>query len=36
MKIYKNTPEADELALLLILIKGYEDKHIQIPKVNPI
>ncbi len=23
-------PEADELALLLVLIKDYEDKHIQI------
>ncbi len=32
----ENTPEADELALLLVLIKDYEDKHIQIPEVNPI
>lgn len=30
------TPEADELALLLVLVKDYEDKHIQIPEVNPI
>ena len=30
------TPEADELALLLVLIKDYEDKHIQIPQVNPL
>ncbi len=30
------TPEADELALLLVLIKDYEDKHIQIPAVDPI
>lgn len=32
----ENTPEADELALLLVLIKDYEDKHIQIPEINPI
>jgi HTH-type transcriptional regulator/antitoxin HigA len=32
----ENTPEADELALLLVLIKDYEDKHIKIPAVNPI
>lgn len=31
----ENTAEADELALLLVLIKDYEDKHIQIPLVNP-
>lgn len=31
----ENTAEADELALLLVLIKDYEDKHIQIPAVNP-
>ncbi|GAA4311896.1 helix-turn-helix domain-containing protein [Compostibacter hankyongensis] len=30
------TPEADELALLLVLIKDYEDKHIRIPEVNPL
>jgi HTH-type transcriptional regulator / antitoxin HigA len=30
------TAEADELALLLVLIKDYEDKHIQMPAVNPI
>ena len=30
------TPEADELSLLLLLVKDYEDKHIQIPEVNPI
>lgn len=29
------TPEADELALLLVLVKD-EDKHIRIPEVNPI
>jgi HTH-type transcriptional regulator/antitoxin HigA len=32
----ENTPEADELALLLVLIKDYEDKHIKIPEVDPI
>jgi len=32
----ENTPESDELALLLILIKHYEDRHIQIPEINPI
>lgn len=30
------TPEADELALLLVLVKDYEDKHIHVPTVNPI
>ena len=29
-------PEADELALLLVLVKDYEDKHIHIPEVDPI
>jgi HTH-type transcriptional regulator/antitoxin HigA len=32
----EGTHEADELALLLVLVKDYEDKHIQIPEVNPI
>ncbi|MEP6927260.1 MAG: helix-turn-helix domain-containing protein [Ginsengibacter sp.] len=32
----EGTPEADELALLLLLVKHYEDKHIHLPKVNPI
>lgn len=32
----EGTPEADELALLLVLIKDYEDKHIEIPDVDPI
>jgi HTH-type transcriptional regulator/antitoxin HigA len=30
------TPEGDELALLLVLIKDYEDKNIQIPEIDPI
>ena len=29
-------PEADELALLLVLVKDYEDKHIHLPEINPI
>lgn len=29
-------PESDELALLLVLIKDYEDKHIRVPQVDPI
>lgn len=32
----EGTPEADELALLLVLIKDYEDKNISIPEVDPI
>lgn len=27
----EGTPEADELALLLVLVKEYEDKHIHLP-----
>ena len=30
----EGTPEADELALLLVLVKDYEDKHIQIPDID--
>ena len=32
----EKSPEADELALLLVLVKDYEDKHIHLPEVNPI
>lgn len=32
----EGTSEADELALLLLLVKDYEDKHIHLPDVNPI
>ena len=32
----EGTPKADELALLLVLVKDYEDKHIHLPEVNPI
>jgi HTH-type transcriptional regulator/antitoxin HigA len=31
-----NTPEADELALLLVLVKDYEDKFVRLPQLNPI
>ena len=32
----ENTPEAEELALLLVLIKDYEDKHIHLPEIDPL
>ena len=32
----EGTPTADELALLLVLVKDYEDKHIQLPEIDPI
>jgi HTH-type transcriptional regulator / antitoxin HigA len=32
----ENTPEAEELALLLVLVKDYEDKNIQLPYLNPL
>lgn len=33
-QVKEGTPEADELALLLLLVKDYEDKNIQIPEVS--
>jgi HTH-type transcriptional regulator/antitoxin HigA len=30
------SPETDELELLLVLVKDYEDKHIVLPEVDPI
>jgi HTH-type transcriptional regulator/antitoxin HigA len=30
------TPEAEELELLLVLVKDYEDKHIVLPELDPI
>ncbi|NII28017.1 hypothetical protein HB364_23230 [Pseudoflavitalea sp. X16] len=30
----KGTPEADELDLLLVLVKDYEDKHIHFPELD--
>ncbi len=32
----EDADENDELDLLLVLVKDYEDKHIQIPAVNPL
>ena len=32
----KNTPQSDELDVLLSLIKDYEDRHYQIPAPDPI
>lgn len=31
-----HTPEGDELALLLVLIRDYEDRHDEIPDLDPI
>lgn len=31
-----DTPEFEELELLLVLVKDYEDKHIAIPNLDPI
>jgi HTH-type transcriptional regulator / antitoxin HigA len=39
MAIFQAEPgtlESDELELLLVLIKDYEDKHIVLPEVDPI
>lgn len=30
------TPEFEELELLLVLVKDFEDKHIQLPRLDPI
>jgi HTH-type transcriptional regulator/antitoxin HigA len=32
----EGTVEAEELALLLVLIKDYEEKHIHLPKLDPL
>ncbi len=32
----ENTPEGDELALLLLLIRDFEDRNIIIPNLDPI
>lgn len=32
----EGTSEADELALLLVLVKDYEDKNIRLPEIDPI
>ena len=30
------TPEAEELELLMLLIKDYDDKHYKLPQLNPL
>lgn len=35
-QVSSGTAEADELDLLLVLIKDYEDKHIVMPELDPI
>lgn len=32
----EGTPQGDELALLLLLIRDYEDRHIVIPEIDPV
>jgi HTH-type transcriptional regulator / antitoxin HigA len=32
----KGTSDGDELELLLLLVKDYEDKHIKLPELDPI
>lgn len=34
--VEEGTSEADELALLLVLVKDYEDRHVHIPAGDPI
>ena len=34
--VNEGTANADELALLLVLVKDYEDKHIHLPDIDPI
>ena len=34
--VEEGTNEADELALLLVLVKNYEDKHLKLPQLNPV
>jgi HTH-type transcriptional regulator / antitoxin HigA len=39
MKIFHaapNTPEDDELGILILLIKDYEDKHYPMPELDPL
>jgi HTH-type transcriptional regulator/antitoxin HigA len=35
-QVVEGTPESDELELLLVLVKDYEDKHITLPELDPI
>lgn len=32
----EDTPEDDELSLLILLVHDYEEKHIHLPTVNPL
>ncbi|MGN6530894.1 MAG: helix-turn-helix domain-containing protein [Ginsengibacter sp.] len=32
----EGTPEDDELALLILLIKDYDEKHYPLPQLNPL
>lgn len=32
----EGTPEEDELAVLLLLVKDYEEKHVKIPQISPV
>ena len=32
----EGTPEADELALLLVLVKDYEERNIFLPEIDPV
>jgi HTH-type transcriptional regulator/antitoxin HigA len=32
----EGTPEDDELAVLLLLVKDYEEKHVVIPQISPV
>ncbi len=34
--VEEGSAEADELALLLVLVKDYEDRHVHMPTVDPI
>jgi len=31
-----NTPEGEELELLLVLVKDYDEKHFELPELDPI
>lgn len=39
MKIFHaqpNTPEGDELELLIVLVKDFDEKHFELPELDPI
>lgn len=31
-----NTPESDELELLMVLVKDYDEKHYELPELDPL